>query len=143
MGVTWGVVILVLGLLAWGGQAVSWLAPGVAARWGLTETEASVEPAFWADVRGEALWDTLTLWTLPSAGLGLIFNVSWWPYLGMTGGAVYAYFGGRGIVARLEMGRRGLRAGTRPELGAAYVMLPLWGIVGLATAVAAIRALPA
>ena len=36
---------------------------------GLTETQADVDPAFNADIRGEAIWDTAVLWTLPLAGL--------------------------------------------------------------------------
>ena len=64
MEVLWGLVILALGVLAWGGQAISWLVPSTAARLGLAESQETVDDVYWADIRGEALWDTLTLWTL-------------------------------------------------------------------------------
>ena len=68
MNVVWGVVLIFLGALAWGGQVFSWLAPVPAARLGLTDNEGDVEPVFWADGRGEAAWDSFTLWTLIVAG---------------------------------------------------------------------------
>ena len=39
----WGLVIVVLGLLAWGGQTLSWFAPATAARLGLADAEGSVD----------------------------------------------------------------------------------------------------
>ena len=69
MEIVWGVLIVVVSLPCWGGQAISWLAPSAAERWNLTEAESSVDPVFYGDVRGEAMWDTLTLWVMPAAGL--------------------------------------------------------------------------
>ena len=138
MGVVWGVVILVVGLVAWGGQTLSLVAPQIAERYGLTETEASVAPAFYADVRGEALWDALTLWVLPVAGVLLIADAAAWPYFGLAGGAVYTYFGGRGIAARRAMQARQLPIGNPATVGSAYAALALWGVAGLATVIAAI-----
>ena len=68
MDVVFAVVLLVLGLLAWGGQTWSFLAPESAEKLNLVEAKDSVEPVYWADIRGEAAWDALTLWTLPVAG---------------------------------------------------------------------------
>ena len=141
MGVAWGIVVVVLSLLAWGGQTVSWSAPETAVRLGLTEAKDEVEPVYWADIRAEALWDTFTLWTLLVAGILLILDISVWTYFGLVGGAVYAYFGGRGVLARLEMQRRGLRIGTPSSVKAAYMFLPLWGVTGLITIIAAAVAL--
>ena len=68
MAIAWGVTVIVLSVVCWGGQAISWLRPATAERLTLTEAEADVDPAFYADVRGEAMWDTLTLWVMPVAG---------------------------------------------------------------------------
>ncbi len=38
---------------------------------GLTEPESDVDPAVYADIRGEAIWDATITWTLPIAGLQL------------------------------------------------------------------------
>ena len=53
MNILWGLVVTLLSLLAWGGQALSWLSPRTAVRWNVMEAEDDVEPTFWADVRGE------------------------------------------------------------------------------------------
>ncbi len=141
MGIAWGIVVVTLSLLCWGGQTVSWLSPVTAARLGVAEAEDAVEPTFWADIRGEALWDAFTLWTLVVAGVLLIADVAAWAYFGLVGGGMYVYFAGRGILARAEMQRRGLRAGTAQDLRAAYIMLPIWGVVGIVTIFAAVGAL--
>lgn len=141
MGIIWGVVITALAALCWGGQTMSLVAPATAERFGLTEPEAEVEPAFYADVRAEAMWDALTLWTLLAAGILLIVDAAAWPYFGIAGGATYVYFAGRGVATRREMQRRGLRAGTAGNVKTAFIILPLWGIAGLVTLVAGVVAL--
>ncbi len=141
MGVAWGIVVVVFGLVGWGGQTLSLFAPETAARWGLTERADAVEPAYHADIRGEALTDFLTLWTFPTAGALLIAGVEAWAHFGLVGGAMFVYFGVRGVLTRLQMQRRGLRIGTAENVKTAYVALPLWGLAGLVTIIAAIAAL--
>lgn len=141
MDIAWGVVILVLGILAWGGQALAWFSPNRAARLGLTEAEASVEPAFWADGRGEALWDILSLWTLAIAGLLLVIGDPAWAYLGLIGGGMYVYFGGRGILTRRALMHGGFRIGDPGSVRLGLVMLAVWGAAGAITAIASVAEL--
>lgn len=143
MQILWGIVIVVLSVLCWGGQVIVWLFPETGERLSLSEAKGDVDPAFWADVRGEAPWDSLTLWTLLAAGVLLIIDNSAWAYFGLVGGAMYVYFAGRGIFARVAMQRRGLRVGAPSNLKLGYAMLAIWGITGLITIVVAIIALPA
>lgn len=133
MEILWGVVLILLGLLAWGGQTLSRFAPETAERLSLMEAEDTVEQVYWADIRGEALWDFLTLWTLVVAGAFLLFEHEAWPYFGLVGGAIYVYFAGRGILTRKEMRRRGFRIGEPSNVRIGLIMLAVWGIVGLAT----------
>ena len=142
MGVLWGIVVLLLALLCWGGQTTSWLAPDTAVKLTLMEAEDDVEPTFWADIRGEAAWDFLTLWTMVVAGVLLIIDAAAWAYFGLVGGGMYVYFGGRGIFTRLAMRRRGLRVGSEASLKVGYAFLVIWGVVGLVTIAAAVVALP-
>ena len=137
-----GAVITLLALLAWGGQAISWLAPDRAARWGLAEAEEDVEPTFWADIRGEAAWDAVSLWTLVAAGVLLIVDQPAWAYFGLVGGGMYLYFAGRGILTRIEMQRRGLRIGSPASVRTGMIALAVWGVTALVVIVAAVRALP-
>jgi hypothetical protein len=108
---------------------------------GLTESESGVDPTFYADVRGEAIWDTIILWTLPVVGILLILNNALWAYFGLVGGGSYLYFAGRGIVVRLAMQRRGIRIGKPGTLKLFYVFLTLWGVIAVVTIVMAAAAL--
>lgn len=137
MEIVWGVIVIVLTLPCWGGQVISWFAPDLGARLKLMESKDSVEPVYYADVRGEALWDTLTLWAMPLAGALLIIDNTAWPYFGMTAGAVYVYFAGRGIVTRRAMQQRGYRIGDPENVITAYAALAVWGLVGAVTLIAA------
>ena len=142
MDLIWGIVIVALGLLAWAGQLIAWSAPTTAVRFGLVEAEDSVEAVFWADIRGEALWDSLTLWTLPLAGMFLIAGHEAWIWLGLVGGGIYLYFGGRGVLTRVEMRRGGHRIGDPKSVGLGLAALAVWGLIGAATIAAALVASP-
>ena len=141
MAIAWGIVVLLLSLLCWGGQTIAWLAPDTAVRWGLMEAEDDVEPTFWADIRGEAAWDALTLWTMVVAAVLLLVDNTTWAYFGLVGGGMYVYFAGRGILTRMAMQRRGLRMGAAKNLPVAYTALALWGVMALTTIVVAVAAL--
>jgi hypothetical protein len=143
MGVLWGVAVVALSLLCWGGQVISWFAPATAVRLTLMESEDTVEPSYFADIRGEALWDTLSLWTMPVAGALLIAGNSAWAYFGLVGGGMYVYFAGRGIVTRRAMQRRGYRVGAAQNVKVGYLFLSVWGVMGLITIAAAVVALSA
>jgi len=137
METIWGIVLIVLGLLAWGGQTLSRFAPDTATKLSLVEKRESVEPVYWADIMGEALWDFLTLWTLVVAGVLLLFDHQAWPYFGLVAGSIYLYFGGRGILTRVEIQRAGFRVGDPKSVQLGLVMLAVWLVVGLITIVAA------
>lgn len=142
MGIFWGIVVVMLSLLCWGGQTIVWLAPATGVRLGLSEAEADVEPTYWADIRGEAPWDSLTLWTLIVAGILLTVDNPAWAYFGLVGGGMYLYFAGRGISTRMAMQRRGFRVGTPLNLKLGYTLLGIWGAMATITIVAAVVALP-
>ena len=139
----WGIAIVLLSVLCWGGQTISWLAPATAVKLTLMEAEDDVEPTYWADIRGEASWDFFTLWTMVVAGVLLVLDSPAWAYLGLIGGGMYVYFSGRGIFTRVAMRRRGFRVGAPRNLKLGYTLLAIWGVMGLATIVAAVVALSA
>jgi len=141
--VFWGIAVVLLSLLAWGGQIIAWIAPDTAVRLTLMESENSVEPTYWADIRGEAPLDAITLWTMIAAGVLLIIDNPAWAYFGLVGGGMYVYFAGRGIFTRVAMQRRGFRVGSAANLKLGYAMLVAWGAMGLITIAAAVVALPA
>jgi hypothetical protein len=141
MDIIWGILLIVFGLIAWGGQVLSALIPKYAQRIGLMEPEADVDTAFYADVRGEAKWDSITLWTLPFAGLLIILSKPLWIYFGIIGGTMFLYFAGRAIFTRLELKRKGVRIGKPELLKMYYIFTVLWGLIGLATIIKAVKTL--
>ena len=141
MNIIWGVILTIISSIGYFGQAISAFSPGTATKLGLTEPEADVDPTFYADVRGEAFWDTAILWTLPVAGVLLVLNSPVWAIFGLVGGGMYLYFAGRGIVVRREMQRRGVPIGTPETLKVIYIFLTLWGLAAVITIVLAIVAL--
>ena len=138
MRFTFGVIVLLLGLLAWAGQTLSWLVPKTAQKYGLMEAEEDVDPVFWADIRGEAAWDAFTLWSAVAAGFLLIVDNAAWPYFGLAAGGAYLYFAGRGILARMAMIRRGLRIGSTQSVNTGLVFLGIWAVMGLALIVTSV-----
>ena len=141
MNIAWGVVVIVLSMVCWGGQLISVLAPRRAAELGLADTESQVDRTFWLDSRAEALWDVVILWTMPVAAGLLIVDHRWWPYFGLVGGGSYLYFAGRGIAVRLLLRRRGVRVGSEADVRVGLAALAIWGAMAVVTIVAAVVAL--
>jgi len=142
MNIVWGVILFIISSIGYLGQVITSFWPEIATKLGLTEAEAGVDATFFADVRGEAYWDSAILWTLPVAGVLLVLNSPVWVYFGLVGGGMYLYFAGRGIVVRRMMQRRGIRIGTPETLKVIYSFLALWGLAAVITIVLAIAALP-
>ena len=132
-----GVVVLLLAVLCWVGQLISWFSPTTAARWSLTERQEDVEPTYWLDVRGEALWDLISLWPMVVVGWLLIVDSADWAYWGLVGGGMYIYFSGRGIITRMAMLKGGCRIGSAQSVNLGLAALTIWGLMGLATVVSA------
>ena len=143
MTIIWGVVLILFTLiLCWLMQAVNMFSPALAAKLGVAEAEDEVDRTFFLDGRGEAIWDALILWTLPVAGILLLFDHQAWAYFGLVGGGMYLYFAGRGLIVRRLMGRQGVRIG-KPETVKLYNgVLILWGLIAVATIVMAVDAMP-
>lgn len=142
MNIIWGLVLIIFtGILCWLAQTIVVFAPKLAERLGLIEPESDVDPTFSVDARTEAIWDMISIWILPVAGVLLLLNSPWWVYFGLVGGGVYLYFAGRGIVVRLAMQRRGIRIGKPETLKLYYVFLAIWGLIAIVTIVMAVAAL--
>jgi hypothetical protein len=133
MNLIWGIVLIIFTLLAWLGQALTAISHSTAAKYGLSEPASDVDPTFYVDIRGEAIWDTIILWTLPLAGILLILNNPLWVYFALVGGGMYLYFAGRGIAVRLAMQRQGIRIGKSKTVKMIYMFLILWGLIAAVT----------
>jgi len=133
MDVMWGAFLTVLTLIAWAGQVIYAISPQLGAKLGVGEAESDVDPVFYIDARGEAIWDSLIIWTLPVAGILLMLNNPLWAYFGLVGGGSYLYFAGRNLTTRSMLQRRGIRIGTPNNIKIAYAFTALWGLAGFFT----------
>jgi len=133
MEVIWGTLLTILTLVGWLGQVIYAISPQRGAKLGVGEAEADVDPVFYIDTRGEAIWDAMIIWTLPVAGILLILNNPFWIYYGLVGGGSYLYFAGRNLTTRFLMQRQGIRIGTAFNIKIGYLFLVLWGLAAIIT----------
>ena len=143
MNLIWGTILIVFtGILCWLGQVINASSPTLAARLGLAGPESDVDPVYYVDGRGEAVWDALILWTLPVAGFLLILNSPWWVFFGLIGGGMYLYFAGRLLLVRRAMVKRDIQIGKPGTVKLYNAVLILWGVIAITTIVMAVAALP-
>ena len=128
---TAGIVIALISGAGFLVQVVSVVWPERAVKWGLQDSPDKVEPAFAADARGEAIWDILTIWTLPLGGILMALGSPFWRELCLIGGGMYLYFAGRGVASRAVLRRRGFSLGSPSDIRTAMVALIIWGAAGL------------
>ena len=143
MNIIWGIILIFFTLLlCWLGQVINATSPALAAKLGLAEPESDVDRTYFLDGWGEAIWDALSLWILPVAGILLLFNNPSWAYFGLVGGGMYLYFAGRMLVVRQVMQRHSIRIGKPKTVKLYNVVLSVWGLIAVVTIVMAVVALP-
>ena len=124
---TVGVVVLVLGLIAWIGQSLSFLAPSLAVRLGVLEPQGEIDPTLRIiEAKAEGLMDMLLAWTLPAAALLMLLEHPLWPFLALFGGGVFLYFSGLISFTRIFLKAEGRNVGQAASERAAYLFGGLW-----------------
>ena len=123
-----------IGLL-YAGQVVSVANLGLAQRLGLQENPEEVDPLFTSLEVWTARWDLPTLWILPVAGVLMLMDHSWWPYVAMIGGGVAADTGGREIAKYLSLRQHGVRIGTPTGQRVLFWAMASVSLVGVVAAV--------
>jgi hypothetical protein len=137
----WGLFLLLWGSFVWLGQVITATAPTWASRVGLSEPRESVDPVIWADNRSEALWDALSLWTLPLTGALMLIGHAAWPVVGLVACGMTLYFSGRAAIQRHTMRRLCIRVGTPGDVRLVYGYMTVCAATALITAILAIRTL--
>lgn len=125
-------VIAVLALLMWPiylGQIVSVVNLPLAQRLGLQEPSDTIDTIYARDTAGTARWDVLSMWTLPVAGILMLIDNAWWPYLALIGGAVYLDTGGRQAIKLLGYRKEGVRVGTSQAVRLALAVYAVFVIL--------------
>ena len=114
MRIAVGVLALVPGLL-YVGQVISVANLELAQRLGLQEKPGHADPLLIRLEQWTARWDLLWIWTLPVAGILMLIDHAWWPYVAMIGGAALVDTAGREGAKWLGLRAHGLDLGSSSE----------------------------
>ncbi len=137
-----GIVVIVLGLICWLGQALVVFAPRVAIKLGLNEREEDLDRSMYLFERlSQGIMDVLLAWMLPAAALMMLLGDKRWPILALVGGGVYLYFPGVFIITRIVLKRNGMKVGRPASVVSAYVFGTLWMLSAVCMIVLAVAEL--
>ncbi len=127
-----GIVVVVVGLLVFIGQSLSFLAPDIATRIGLNSPEEEMDQSLYIiETKANGLSDILLTWTLPLSGLLMILDHKTWPFFALVGSGIYIYFALLTIFSRIFLKRRGKKVGSPSSQKAAYVFSAIWIITSI------------
>ena len=133
MRVTFGILCLVA-LLLYVGQVISVANFGLAQRLELQESPEHTDPIFNYLELWTARWDLWVLWTLPAAGILMLFDHWLWPYAAIIGGGAFVDAGGHEAVKIFGLKEQGVQIGSQREFliaTAAYIYLIATGCLSI------------
>jgi hypothetical protein len=126
-----GLVCVVFGLVGFVGQLISTVNFGLSQRLGLQEADDETDPLYRRLELNTARWDLFVLWTLPAAGVLMLFDHVWWPYLAIVAGSVHMDTAGREAVKVLGLSKHGVRIGTTKEKRLCFSYFGLMLLIGV------------
>ena len=128
-----GILILIIGLVAWLGQTLAFLTPRFAVKLGVLERKEGIDASLYViEAKAEGLVDMLLTWTFPLSALLMLLDHPFWPYLGLTGSGMFLYIGGLIPFSRVFLKREGKKVGSRSAERAAYVFGAMWALSAVA-----------
>ncbi|MBK5111604.1 MAG: hypothetical protein JJE10_09665 [Thermoleophilia bacterium] len=138
MTVALGIVALAVGLVVVTGQLISTLDFARAQRLGLQERDEETDPLHRRLELNTARWDLFVLWTLPLAGVAMLIDASWWPWVALITGSACVDTGGREGAKLLALRAEDIRVGTGQEQRNLFALYGLLAAVGSALIVHAL-----
>ncbi|MEM9150108.1 MAG: hypothetical protein AAGB19_06595 [Cyanobacteria bacterium P01_F01_bin.3] len=128
-----GIAVILVGLICWIGQALSFFAPTVATKLGICEAEGEIDPVLYLiETKANGLTDRALTWTLPLSALLMILDVSVWPILALIGSGIYLYFSCLIMLNRVFLKRHGRNIGKASSEYTAYAFGCIWIISAMA-----------
>lgn len=126
-----GIVCVVFGSIVLIGQFVSTIDFSLAQKLGLQEGDADTDPLFRRLELNTARWDLFVLWTLPVAGVLMLVDHAWWPYMALAAGGVHVDTAGRETAKVLGLRKHGVRTGSARDAHIFYWFVGLMLLTGL------------
>ncbi|MFZ5865433.1 MAG: hypothetical protein ACOYXY_06110 [Thermodesulfobacteriota bacterium] len=141
MRIVLGLFFVCFGLFGWVGQLISGFNYSLAQRLSLQEKSEGTDPLFRLAELNAARWDACVLWTLPLAGVLMLLNHPWWPYVALVAGGIHLDAGGRELAKSLSLRKGGVKIGSPKDWTIAKAFLSLLVLIGLVTIAYALWAL--
>jgi hypothetical protein len=116
MRIVLGIICVLFGGIGWAGQLISGINYPLAQRLGLQEKSEGTDPLFRRAETNAARWDSFVLWTLLAAGILILTNNHWWPYVSLVAGGIYLDGAGREVAKCISLSKEGIRIGTPKDL---------------------------
>lgn len=122
---------MLFGGIGWVGQLISGINYPLAQRLGLQEKSEGTDPLFQRAETNAARWDSFVLWTLLAAGILMLINNHWWPYVSLVAGGIYLDGAGREVAKCISLSKEGIRIGTPKDLKIAAVFFIAMSVIAL------------
>ena len=126
-----GFVCVFFGLVCVVGQLVSAVNFRFAQNLGLQEKNETTDPLYRRLELNTARWDLVVLWTLPAAGILMLIDHSWWPYLALVAGGVSVDTAGREAAKVVGLAKHGLKTGSEVEKRLFFAFLGTIFLIGM------------
>ena len=142
MTTIFGIVVMVVGLIAWIGQSLAVFSLPTAIKLGLFEPENEVDQSMFVFERySMGIMDILLTWILPFSAFLMIMGNSYWPLFALVGGGVYLYFPGVFMITRIVLKKHGKKVGRPSAVAGAFMFGWIWTLSSIIMIVLAIKEL--
>ena len=131
MRIVLGIICVIFGGIGWIGQVISGFNYPLAQKLGLQEKSEGTDPLFRRAETNAARWDSFVLWTLLAAGILMLINNYWWPYISLIAGGIYLDGAGREVAKCVSLSKEGIRIGSPKDLRVAAVFFSVMFIISI------------
>ena len=121
------VIVILVGIICWVGQTLSFVAPEIAVKLSLCEPEKEMDQTLYIiETKAHGLTDMLLSWILPISGLLMILKHPLWPIFSLVGGGIYINFSSVFILHRVFLKRQNIKIGRPESEKVAYIFGAVW-----------------
>ena len=127
-----GITVIIVGLIAWLGQSLSFIAPEMATKLGLLEPKEDMDESFYIiEAKALCLNDMLLSWVFPASGVLMLLDNPLWPYFGLVGAGIFLYFSGLVAFMRIYLKRGDKKIGNPVSEKVAYTYSVICSLVSI------------
>ncbi len=126
-----GLVCVLFGALGWIGQTISAINFPLAQKLGLQEKSEDTDPLYRMAELNASRWDAVVLWSIIAAGILMLIDHTWWPYVSLVASGIYLDTAGREAAKYLSLLEGGVKTGTAKETRTALSFYGIMAVISL------------